>query len=359
MPQYPVYRGLFAPPGMRLGQGPGPTATPMPTAPARLVPLPPGFTASGGSVYGPGGLYVGPVNGVGPQWAWDYSRQYGTATATPMPTAMPTPLPLARAPRPPGDKGRRGERQWEQFPATATATPSVPATVAPLTAPAATTGMTDAQRKAAAQAAGEAAYRAARAAGKSVAEATAAGTKEYDAYLAAQPAGIPPSLWQAAALMGTPALNMAAAMQAAAKATTGGTTGGTARGAALPQYAPPTYQSWMGKYIPQQALGPWWQEFTQAHGGQTPVQYYGQAGQNELGGAGYSPEGTAGLGQALEDLQWSQQFAAAAGRPPNDREWRDHWYAIRGLNNPEGQEKKTTQRASKPPGGPPYGPWTP
>lgn len=59
----------------------------------------------------------------------------------------------------------------------------------------------------------------------------------------------------------------------------------------------------------------WWDAFTREHGGENPQEFYERSGE--------------GLQDALWDRDWSEQFARDTGRPPNDDEWRAHWFMTR------------------------------
>jgi hypothetical protein len=69
----------------------------------------------------------------------------------------------------------------------------------------------------------------------------------------------------------------------------------------------------------------WYQQFQKEHGGQTPEQFYGQTGE--------------GLPHALADKEWSEGFAQMYGRPPNEYDWRAHWFSTRAGGTPESREK--------------------
>jgi hypothetical protein len=111
-----------------------------------------------------------------------------------------------------------------------------------------------------------------------------------------------------------------AAAQAAAAGTGTTSAGGGGGGAAVPRLP---YASGSAE---------WYKQFTAEHGGMTPEDYYGQPGQNHTGGQGYGP--ASGLQQALSDLEWSQGFQRMMGRPPNEYDWKNWWYASHGERNP-------------------------
>lgn len=105
-------------------------------------------------------------------------------------------------------------------------------------------------------------------------------------------------------------------------------------------------------WLQREGLGGWYQDFQQAHAGETPEEYYGHPGQRWPGGPGYSP--SEGLSQALDDLDWSREWQYAhGGQGPTEQDWKNHWYDVRGLPNPQFDRK----RAAEPPPGTPG--WVP
>ena len=79
----------------------------------------------------------------------------------------------------------------------------------------------------------------------------------------------------------------------------------------------------------------WWDDFTEEHDGQNPLDYYGAQGE--------------GLAEAMGDLEWSQGFERDHGRPPNDDEWRWWWFEKRGLNRPRQQAAPKEEEEPRPP----------
>lgn len=83
----------------------------------------------------------------------------------------------------------------------------------------------------------------------------------------------------------------------------------------------------------------WWEAFQDEHEGETPLEYYGAQG--------YGDES---LRAALEDLEWSQQFAADAGHGPSDYDWNAWWYHKQGMYSPveyEAYKKKLDKQRKK------------
>ena len=79
----------------------------------------------------------------------------------------------------------------------------------------------------------------------------------------------------------------------------------------------------------------WWDDFTEEHDGQNPLDYYGAQGE--------------GLAEAMGDLEWSQGFERDHGRPPNDDEWRWWWFEKRGLNRPRQPAAPKEEEEPRPP----------
>lgn len=79
--------------------------------------------------------------------------------------------------------------------------------------------------------------------------------------------------------------------------------------------APPTGGGGGRTWKAPPGLEGWYQAFMGEHGGQTPEEFYERTGE--------------GLAEALADREWSQGFAQMYGRPPNDYDWANHWYATR------------------------------
>lgn len=94
-----------------------------------------------------------------------------------------------------------------------------------------------------------------------------------------------------------------------------GTAGAQGPGRAGPSYAP----------APAGIDPVWYQQFQQEHGGMTPEQYYSQTGEH--------------IGHALEDQEWAENFYRDNGRPPNEYEWRHHWFITRVGYTPEEAEE--------------------
>lgn len=74
----------------------------------------------------------------------------------------------------------------------------------------------------------------------------------------------------------------------------------------------------------------WWDDFTEQHEGQNPLDYYGEQGE--------------GLAEAMGDLEWSQNFQEMYGRPPSDDDWRLWWFQKRGLPNPDRPKRRQAQQ---------------
>ncbi|HUT15015.1 MAG TPA: hypothetical protein VMY98_02085, partial [Anaerolineae bacterium] len=64
--------------------------------------------------------------------------------------------------------------------------------------------------------------------------------------------------------------------------------------------------------LANQNLGAWAEAFKVEHGGRDPLQVYERHEQP--------------LVAAMVDKLWGEDFATKTGRPPNDAEWRAHWY---------------------------------
>lgn len=107
------------------------------------------------------------------------------------------------------------------------------------------------------------------------------------------------------------------------------------------QYAPPgtTQQptgTGGGKAKAQTVAAPpgvdpkWYAEFQKEHEGQTPEQYYAPTDE--------------GLPHAMADEEWARGFAEMYGRPPNEHDWRAHWFSSRTGATPEQRDKWKMQK---------------
>jgi len=104
-------------------------------------------------------------------------------------------------------------------------------------------------------------------------------------------------------------------------ATTGATTGGAAAQLSLPTSGGATTSSTLFGNLRSRNAG-WWDAFTKAHGGESPVSNYTGTPEKYVS----DDEAYGATREAEWDRAWGDQFARMHGRGPTDEEWADSYY---------------------------------